>query len=224
MGRGAAHRPVQLLGDRLSRATRAGVLVALLALSVSGSVPRPKAVVTRNGALAVALPADLLRSREVTRQLTSGLTTVFVMTVEAQDDEGTTKGGARIDVRLDLWEEKYLVTLVEATGQQRNLAFSSELELGRWWSENPVVVVPPRRFGPRVDVEVKLKMLPFSSQEQSETQRWLARTLSSSRAPSGEQSPAQSAEILRIIVETSVRRRPLFEHHWSVRAERESGK
>ena len=202
------------------RAARALVLLSLLALGAGGAVPRPKATVTRGGALTLTLPAALLRSKEVAQQLTSGLTTVFVLTVNAKDESGTTKGGARIDVRLELWEEKYFVTVTEPTGQERKLAFASEAALAKWWSEQPVLVVPPRKFAAQVDVEVRLRMLPFSSREQKDAQRWLARTLSA-RDGRTETTPAQSAEILRIIVETSVRRRPLLEHRWTVRAERE---
>jgi hypothetical protein len=200
------------------------MLLALLTLGAGGGVPRPRATVARNGALTVTLPAALLQSREIKQQLTSGLTTVFVLTVTASGDGGTVKGGARIDVRLDLWEEKYLVTVLDPGGQERKLTFAGDAALARWWSETPVPVTAPRRYGPRVDVEVKLKMLPFSSQEQSDTQRWLSRTLSQGRAPGGEFTPAQSAEILRIIVDTSVRRRPLLEYHWSLRASREAAR
>lgn len=213
------------------------VLVALLiclliGLGAGGSMPRPKATVARNGTLTITLPTALLQSREIRQQLTSGLTTVFVLTVTASGDGTTAKGGARIDVRLDLWEEKYLVTVLDPSGQERKLTFAGDAELARWWSENPISVTTPRKFGPRpgqrpakhVDVEVKLKMLPFSSQEQSDTQRWLSRTLSADRMPSGEFTPAQSAQILRIIVETSVRRRPLLEYHWSIRAAREAAR
>lgn len=202
---------------------RAGVLMALLALA-AGAAPKPKALVMRNGALTITLPAHLLRSKEVKQHLTSGLTTVFVLSATANDSNGWSRGGARIEVRFELWEEKYLVTLIDPTGQERKLTFAAEAELARWWSEQPVLVVPPRKFGERVDVEVKLKMLPFSSQEQNDTRRWLSRTLSGARAPSGEFTPAQSAEILRIIVETSIRRRPLLEYEWSLRAEREAAR
>ena len=176
---------------------------------------------TSDGSLAITLPPALLQRTEVTRQLTSGLTTIFVVAVEAVDGPVTTRGGLRIDVRADLWEEKYLVTVIEGTAQQRKLSFAAEDELRRWWSTTPLLVLPPQKWSPRVDVAVRLTMLPFSRQEQSNTERWLARTLASTRAPGGETLKSQSAEILRIIVESSVRRRPLLEERWSVRAERE---
>ena len=207
--------------ERLNALRCAAALSLLVALTTRGAVPPPKAAVSRAGALTLSLPAELLRSAEVAEQLTSGLTTVFVVAVTAKDDDGMARGGARIDVRFDLWEEKYLVTVTHPAGQERQVALAGEESLARWWSENPLIVIPARKFRGNVQAEVKLKMLPFSSQEQSDTQRWLARTLSASRSPGGEPTAARSQEFLRVIIETSIRRRPLLELQWSVRAERE---
>ena len=193
---------------------RAGLVLLLLAATARAA---DRAVITPHGALAITLPADLLRKKEVKDHLTSGLTTLFVVATAARDGAGTTKGGARIEVRFALWEEQYIVTVIGPTGEEHTTKFDSEAELERWWGGSPLMVSPPRRYGPQVDVRVRLTMLPFSSREQSDTRRWLARTLSAS-ADAGDRAPAQSAEVLRIIVETSIRRRPLLEREWSVRA------
>jgi hypothetical protein len=198
----------------------ASVLLALLVAAAGGGERRPTAALSPAGALTITLPAELMRSPEVKQQLTSGLTTVFVVDVSAEDGQRTTKGGARVEIRFELWEEKYLLSLIDATGQERKLTFASEEGLRQWWSESPLTVTPPYPYGRRVEVKVKLTMLPFSSQEQSDTQRWLSRTLSASGARDAEPSPAQSAELLRIIVQSSTRRRPLLERQWSARAER----
>jgi len=195
----------------------AGILSIVLALTAGAADRRPGAAVAPNGALTITLPAELLRSSEVKEQLTSGLTTLFVITVTADDGAQSANGAARIDVRFALWEEQYVVSTIEATGQERQFTFDDDAALARWWSENPLTVAAPRKYGPRVDVRVKLKLLPFSSQEQRDTRRWLARTLARG---SVESNPAQSADILRMIVETSIRRRPLLEREWTVRAER----
>jgi hypothetical protein len=221
VGRAPPDGQVHRLEDALRRAVLTGLLLLVPSWNAANAAPRPRALVTSNGALAITLPPALLQRNEVTRQLTSGLTTIFVVVVDAVDESAATRGALRIDVRLDLWEEKYLVTVIEGTAQQRKLSFAAEDELRRWWSTTPLLAVPPRKFGPRVDVAVRLIMLPFSRQEQSNTERWLARTLAANRAPGGETLKPQSAEILRIIVESSVRRRPLLEERWSVRAERE---
>jgi hypothetical protein len=124
----------------------------------------------------------------------------------------------RIETRYALWEEQYIVSIIEPTGAEHHLTFETEAAFERWFSEAPLIATSPHPYGPSVNVRVKLKMLPFSSQEQSDTRRWLARTLSEGDKTSGE---AESADVLRIIVETSTRRRPLLEREWSARAVRE---
>lgn len=198
----------------------AAFVLAVTAMTAGAAERLPSAAVSADGTLTITLPADLLRSREVKEQLTSGLTTVFVITVTADDGQQTARGGARIDVRYALWEEQYLVSILDPSGPQRQVTFDSEAAFARWWTENALAVTAPRPFAKRVDVQVKLKMLPFSSQEQSDTRRWLSRSLSASQDRTDDARATRSAEILRIIVETSVRRRPLLEREWSARAER----
>jgi hypothetical protein len=201
---------------------RTTVVLALLSLAAGSAMRPPSATISRAGAITITLPVHLLESSEVRNQLTSGLTTVFTLAVTVTDERSTSRGGARIEARFELWEEKYLVAIIGPAGDVQKLTFASDAALERWWRENALVVSTPHKFGQRVNVAVKLKMLPFSAQEQSDTQRWLSRTLRSSATESAERSPAQSAEILRMIVETSVRRRPLLEYAWSVRAEPET--
>ena len=192
--------------------------LALLAATAHDEARRPAANITAEGTIAVTLPQKLIRSREVKEQLTSGLTTTFILSLAANDRAGAVHGGARLDVRLDLWEEKYLISIATPNGLQK-ISLDSEKALEEWWSENWLVVTAPRQLQKGLDLELRLQMLPFSAREQIDTERWLSRTLSSNRVGDGERTPAQSAEILRIIVETSVRRDPLLEYKWSVHAE-----
>ena len=194
------------------------LVLALLAATAHDEARRPAANITAEGTIAVTLPQKLIRSREVKEQLTSGLTTTFILSLAANDRAGAVHGGARLDVRLDLWEEKYLISIATPNGLQK-ISLDSEKALEEWWSENWLVVTTPRQLQKGLDLELRLQMLPFSAREQIETERWLSRTLSSNRVGDGERTPAQSAEILRIIVETSVRRDPLLEYKWSVHAE-----
>ena len=174
------------------------------------------ATIARSGAVGIHLPANLLQKPEVHKQLTSGLTTIFVISAAADG----VKGNATVEVRYELWEEKYLVTVLDAEGHAQTLTLASEVALAQWWSDNPLIVIPPHKLAQRVDVQVRLKMLPFSSREQRDAQRWLSRTLSASHAPAGEITPAQSEDVLRMIVDASTRRRPLLEYEWSVQATR----
>ena len=181
---------------------------------LSAAAPQPSAVMLRSGAIAVTLPSDLLRTAEVKEQLTSGLTTVFIITGSAAGS----KAGARIEVRYQLWEEKYLVSVIDAAGAERKLTLDSEAALANWWKSDPqLVIAAPHPSGP-VDVDVKLTMLPFSAQEQNDTRRWLSRTLSASGEGDGANSPERAAQVLRIIVQTSIQRKPLLQRTWSVRA------
>ena len=180
-----------------------------------------RAVITPAGALTITLPSDLIAKKEVREHLTSGLTTVFVIATFAEEDGGVTSGGARVEVRFALWEEQYVVNVIDPSGDEHRMTFASAAAFERWWAENPLTVSPPRRYGPRVDVRVKLTMLPFSARDQSDTRKWLARTLSESAA-ANERTAAQSAEVLRAIVETSVKRRPLLVREWTMHATRES--
>jgi hypothetical protein len=174
------------------------------------------ATVARTGAVTITLPAELIKSSVVKEQLTSGLTTVFI--VAATGDGG--RGEARISVRYELWEERYFVAVADAAGQQRSLTLTSDTELAAWWSGSPLVVIAPHTFAKEVEVDIHLRMIPFSAREEVDAQRWLSRTLST--APESTQPTSErSAPILRALVETSIKRRPLLDRHWRVRAARE---
>ena len=196
-----------------------GVISLLVALAMQAAEPRPAALLTRSGILTLTLPADLLRNSEVKEQLTSGLTTVFVIAASARDRSGSHGGGARIEVRYQLWEEKYLVAVIEATGVERKLTFDSEAALATWWKSDPIAAFAPRSYEGPIEVKVTLRMLPFSAQEQNDTRRWLSRTLSASGA-GHDDAAERAAGVLRIIVQTSIQRRPLLERTWSVSAVR----
>ena len=197
-----------------------GTLLVALLLATAHDPPRqPSASITSDGAIAVTLPQKLIRSKEVKEQLTSGLTTTFLLSLKASEGRNNVSGAARLDVRLDLWEETYLISMTTPSGGLEQVSLRSERALEEWWSENTLVVTTPHALRGPARVEMQLEMLPFSPREQSETERWLSRTLSANRVGNDEPTPAQSAEILRIIVETSVRRRPLLQYKWSARAE-----
>lgn len=191
------------------------VAVAVV-LAAWAAIREPSIAISKAGAVTATLPSELIRSAAVKEQLTSGLTTLFIVTASTRD----ASGAARISIRLELWEERYLVQVTDAMGQQHNLMFASDTELAKWWGEAPLVVLAPRAVPKSVEVDVRLRMLPFSAQEEADTRRWLSRTLSS--APQGSPDGSeQSATILKALVETSIRRRPLLDLRWKVRASRE---
>ena len=183
----------------------------------------PLAAITNAGGMTVTLPASVLQSKEVSSHLTSGLTTAFVILVNA----GEKKGAARVTVRYELWDETYLVSALDSTGREVKHTFTSAAKMTEWWSTAPLLVI--RRWSAAdsaAKAQITVKVLPFSAREQAETQRWLSRIFTSMNsvkdAPVDKRSDAGAAKILDVIVSTSIQRRPILEYQWTVdaRAER----
>ncbi|HEU4520872.1 MAG TPA: hypothetical protein VFT12_02650 [Thermoanaerobaculia bacterium] len=202
----------------MNRAPLLAVAVLAAVVTVRGASVKPVATVASNGWLTIAIPPRVLESEEVRKQLTSGLTTAFVITVTAGDSEG----GARIAVRYELWEEEYRVTALDVTGREQKLVFDSMEKLTAWWKATPLVVMVA--YYSESPVRVSLKVLPFSAREQAETQRWLSRMLTSmhsvKEAPVNKRADPGAARMMDIIVGTSIESRPILEHRWTVEVRR----
>lgn len=202
------------------RALCAVVVAGLLAPAFAATTP-PMAQL-RGGTLSVTLPAGLLSEREVRKQLNSGLTTTFVL-VATLDDER--KSGARVDIRFEPWDEVYFVTLRRMGAQPQKSRAASFAQLETWWRETSLPLFTNAAGVSRVRVE--LDVLPFSVEEQEETQRWLTRSLGEARQPSPPPSPATprprasaSGSVLDLLIGTSIQRRPIVRHRWQVQVTR----
>ena len=99
---------------------------ALLLLLVAARLhAADRAIITPKGELTITLPADLIVKKEVREHLTSGLTTVFIIATYADDESGEgTHGGARIEVRFALWEEQYIVDVIDPDGDEHRVTFA----------------------------------------------------------------------------------------------------
>ena len=192
------------------------LLIAAVAALAAAQVTVPSATISQAGAVTLTLPATMLHSKEVKKHMTSGLTTAFVILVTC----GEAKGGARVSVRYELWDETYLVTALDATGREKKLTFASPEKLEEWWATSGLSVIRGEAKSPRLNVTVKV--LPFSAREQAETQRWLSRVFTSMQsvkdAPVDKRSDPGAAKILDVIVSTSIQRRPILEYQWTVDA------
>jgi hypothetical protein len=205
------------------------VLAAVLAAGVAAVlVPAfaampPPAVQLRGETLGVTLPGGLLSERDVRKQLNSGLTTTFVV-VATLDDART--GGARIDVRFEPWDEVYFVTLRRIGAQPQRQRAASFAQLEAWWRETSLPLFTASGGAKRVQIAVDV--LPFSIEEQEETQRWLTRSLGEARQPSPPPAAAQapnprasaSGSVLDLLIGTSIQRRPIFRRRWQVQVTR----
>jgi len=113
---------------------RAPIAIALLAGALLAAAPatRPIATISADGHLDITLPANILRNDEVHKHLTSGLTTIFLLNVN--------DSGARVEIRYDLWDEKFLVTTIDSERTVRKTSIDSFEHLAEWWSRTPLRV------------------------------------------------------------------------------------
>lgn len=186
----------------------------LLALFLLAAAPpsHPRATISADGHLDITLPPNVLRNDEVRKHLTSGLTTVFLLTVN--------DSGARIEIRYDLWDEKFLVTTIDSERHLQKTSIDSFEHLVDWWSRTPL-----RTGKARDDIRAKLEVIPFSASEEEDAQRWLARSIGgggNAADPSQrENATGSTGGILDLLIGTSVQRHPLQTWRWTLHAERD---
>ena len=198
----------------MTRWLPAAALLLAIALGARAASP-PVARVRGDGMLVVTLPVEILAQREVRKQLGSGLTSTFLVTAVA----GDRKGAARIEVRYEPWEEVYFVTTRGMDAVAQRARFASLERLTDWWRSAALAVLP--RPTPANGVQVTLEVLPFSIEEQKETQRWLTRSLGEAhRGEAMDDSEAAgrsgAGSVLDVLIGTSIQRRPIVRHRWSV--------
>ncbi|HJX29044.1 MAG TPA: hypothetical protein VJ885_14125 [Thermoanaerobaculia bacterium] len=207
-----------------------GLLLAARALSAT-PVLRPEG----SWIVLSGLP-PLLERAEVRKQLDSGLTATLAFDVRTTGSSPEKiRGGARVDVRYELWDEIYVVTRLDASGKRERLRFDSFEKLGRWWREARLAVLP---LPPNVHQgagqwtsSVWLRVIPFSQTEQRETQRWLTESMSSEGEGSAgavsqalEDRPASLSQLLQLLVATSIGRPALFGQEWKLPFSTSGGK
>ncbi len=199
------------------------LLAALGAVSGAAGDADPRWAVDDKGYLTMRQLPAVLEDEVIADHLTSGLTTSFVLHAELHPGgkRGNAAGGARIDVRYELWDELFQVIIVTQEGTTERHVLASAAELRAWWRTLEVGLLDvgsaAQAAGRRV--QVTLTVVPFSRSEQRDAQRWLteaaARTGSegASRAPKKNQSTGGIAELL---MATSIGRRALLTRRWLV--------
>lgn len=199
------------------RAPRLMVLLLLLLAGMAGRLDAASPVLERvsgEGVVLTRLP-PVLRQKEVRHHLETGLTTTLAFEVRAD----RTRGGARIDVRYELWDEVWLVTRADTSGRTQRARFPSFEQLESWWRDLRLEVLPARASAD--DAEVRLRIIPFSQSEQLDAQRWFSRSLAteppngSAGAVSGVLSEP-SGDLFNLLLATSIGRPALLEFEWNV--------
>lgn len=203
----------------LSWMTLLSLVLCAAPLLASGPSLQPE-----GGFVVLAGLPSLLQRADIHKQLDSGLTATLAFEVRTTGGSPEKlRGGARVDVRYDLWDEIYLVTRLDASGRRERLRFDSFEKLGQWWREVRLPVLPlPRAHGPW-QAEVRLRVIPFSQAEQQKTQRWLTESMAGDADGSAgavsqalEEGPMSFSQVLQLLVATSIGRPSLFEQEWNL--------
>jgi hypothetical protein len=211
---------------------KAGLLFALAAQVWIFATPplaaaaRPVVELGREGLLVIASLPEILSRPEVKPHLTTGLTTSLFLRVTATDEEGRkTKGGGKVDIRWEPWDEMFLTTWTGIDGRSHPESLPSFERLVAWWRQLriPATSAAALGGGETWDVRVEVRVVPFSEAERRETQRWFSDSLGQpppqqrepgDRATAADPQPLNRA--LDLLMATSIQRRSLATYRWAV--------
>ena len=200
------------------------MLLALLLASATAAaleaaqVPRLELDAERR--LVVTGLPPILAEEGVKEHLTTGLTTSIYFR-----PGGKLPGGARVDVRYDLWDEVFhLVSAGHGERIQRATA-ESFTELVEWWQGLKLALLESDRLErpwPR-RLKVTADVVPFSAAEQDDARRWLSESIEQRRRSgtgevgrSGEPSVEALSRTFNLLLATSIRRRALASFPWNL--------
>lgn len=186
---------------------RAAAAIALLLLvafpSGAQQPPRPSFNV-QAGVVGATLPAAVLQNQTVKKQLSSGLTTTFLVIARQRELNRVT--GARIEVRYDLWDEVWIVRRVEFDGKTDRQRLTSADALERWW-RTPVRLLATDAA--RVALQVDLSVLPFSAAEEEDARQWITKSGGVGTATGG-------GGIIDALIGTTISAKPITSYRWNV--------
>jgi len=210
-----------------STGPRVALAIGLAAgLAFGTSSPAQEIALERHdGELHLVRIPDVLSPEGVRDHLDSGLTSTLHLRVTVRSGSRRVEAEGWIAVRYDLWDEVYRVASRGLLGNRRAELASFE-ELVSWW-RSPRARLPTGDLGPseawtvRIDVE----LIPFSSDEERDAQRWVTESLrSSERKPTdsvssaAEEGPEPLSNVLNLLLATSVRRRAVATWRWTATA------
>ena len=197
---------------------RRRLMIWAILLSLSGAVhaedAAPRLELDESLRLVLSdLPA-VLADPEVERHLESGLTTSLVL--EARLQRPQIRGVARVDIRFELWDEVFLVTVIDGEGGVSTLEPASREDLRSWWSEARIALSGPlqRTLERATQARLSVLVVPFSQSELVDAQRWLSESMTQGGAgPGGDRSGSGAVGAL---IATSIQRRAVRRMTWSV--------
>ena len=176
--------------------------IAFLASAARAEV-RP-AFTAAGGNVTVALPASYLQDATVRKQLSSGLTTVIV--ILAKKSGTANAGGARFEIRYDLWDEVWLAKRIEFDGRTDRQRIATFDALLQWW-HSPARIVASN--GARIALNVELRILPFSAAEEQDARDWISKS-------GGVATPSAAGSFVQTLIATTITARPIVMYRWNV--------
>lgn len=187
------------------------------------AVQAPALEAGRDGLTLTRLP-PILAEEEVRKQLGTGLTTSFLFEATARGAaSGKIRGAARVDVRYDLWDEIYIVTRIDVRGRAVRTTLPSFERLVQWWREARLAVIHGPAVAGARNVEIRLRVIPFSQAEQLDAQRWFSQALSAEKSGSAgavseavEDQPESFSQVINLLLATSIGRSALLEYQWTI--------
>lgn len=189
-------------------------LIAHVLAAAAASGPR---AVLSGGEVRVFLPRAIVDRADVRKQIDSGLTTAFVVTARASSLANNDP--MRIDVRYELWDEKYLVATHRKGSAPATATLESFDAFRLWWERTPLLVARTRDETSSRTIEVSVDMVPFSAREEADARRWLTESLSQIAAErggetSGSSKKGSAGSILDAVMATSLHRKAIRTWKW----------
>lgn len=173
----------------------------------------------------------VLSAEEVAPHLTKGLTTTFVFVVDLLGvARGKQAGGARVEIRYELWDEVFHTTTIDISGQIVREVVASRVDLLAWWESRRLKVVGLESVESPTgsQARVRLDVVPFSRSEERDTQDWFAESVSAAELARNEGVSASvdgndraRGGVFSVLIATSIRRRPLTSYRWTIELPRE---
>ncbi len=164
----------------------------------------PKFGLSNAGDLAIGFPAELFKEKKIETQLQSGLTTTMLVTVVGQNGRKV-RGGARVDIRFEPWDEIYHISIFHYNGDKEILVLQSHKVLMDLLTGRRIRIASSQAAARLL---VTLQVLPFSKTEQVDTQKWFSKTLASNQQGSG--------YMLDLIFAASIKRKTSRKFQWTV--------
>ncbi len=196
----------------------------------TGAMETPRLEIDSERRLVLTGLPPILAEEGVKEHLTTGLTTSVNFRPEGKSAGGGQRqrdlpGGARVDIRYDLWDEVFHVTTLGRGERIERAELSSFEELLEWWQSLEVVLLDGDRLGrpwPR-RLRVRADVVPFSAAEQDDARRWFSESIEEGRRSgtgevgrSGEVPSEPLSRTFNLLLATSIRRHALASFTWTV--------